>query len=121
MSNLHIALIIQLIDPAMEDDLKTIDLRDSALFLISQLVNQLSLSLVVVKVPLIVSHVRVQLHLHLMLVDGGLLLLSLECLQFLSQLLSLVDQALNLLLTHGFLLVELLVVSLILHGGVLLE
>ena len=69
MGHLHVALIIEFIHTTVEDNLEPVDLRYGALFLVPKLINQLSLPLVVVEVPLIVPHVRVQLHLHLMVVN----------------------------------------------------
>ena len=70
MGNFNVALIIELIDTSVEHDLKAIKLRNCTLFFISELIDQLSESLVVVKVTLIVSHIRVKFDFLLMLQDS---------------------------------------------------
>ncbi len=59
MGNFDVALIVELIDAPVEHNLQAIKLRNCTLFFISELIDQLSESLVVVKVTLIVSHIGV--------------------------------------------------------------
>ena len=57
MGNLHVALIVQLIYAAVENDLQTIQLGNCTFFFITQLVDQLSQTIVVIEISLVVSHV----------------------------------------------------------------
>ena len=59
VGNLDIAFVVELVDAPLEHDLETVDLRQRALFLVSELVNELAEPLVIVEVALIVTHVRV--------------------------------------------------------------
>ena len=103
--HLDIALIIQLVDAALEHNLKAIDLGQSTFFLISKLVDKLTESLVVIEVALIVTHVRVKLDFLLVLEDCGLLSLILNSLYVFLQLLVFSLKAFDFLLAHSFLLV----------------
>ena len=105
VSNFDIALIIQLVDAALEHNLKTVDLRQCTFFLISKLVDKLTESLVVIEVALIVAHVRVKLDFLLVLEDRRLLSLILNSLYVFLQLLVFSLKAFDFLLTHSFLLV----------------
>ena len=78
MGNLDVAFVVELVDTAMEDDLESVQLRDSALFLVSQLVDELAEALVVVEVTFVVTHVGVKLDLLLVLEDRRLLPLILH-------------------------------------------
>ena len=57
VSDLDIALVIELVDTALEHDLETVDLRQRAFLLVSELVDELAEPLVIVEVALIVTHV----------------------------------------------------------------
>ena len=106
VSDLDVAFIVQLIRPAVEDDLESVQLRDGALLFVSQLVDELAEPLVVIEVALVVAHVRVKLDFLLMLQYSGLLPLILDHLQLFLELLVLSLEAADLLLTHGLLLVS---------------
>lgn len=67
MSNLDIRLVSQLVHSAMGYNLLSIQLRQSAFLLVSELVAEFSQSFIVVKVPFVVSHVAFQLHFKLVL------------------------------------------------------
>ena len=121
MGHLHVALVIELIDSSMEDNLESVQLRDRAFLLVSQLIDELSEALVVIKVALVVSHVAVQFDFLLVSKDSSLLPLVLDLLQLLLELLVLPLIATDFLFTHGLVLVDRLVVALILHRGVFLE
>ena len=121
MGHLDVAFIVQFIDTAVENDLEPIQFRHSALLFVPKLVDQLSKTLIVVKVALILTHVRVQLHLLFLLHDCCLLFLVFESSDLLLELFDFVCEASNLLLTHLLLLVYGLVVALILHTRILFE
>ena len=57
MGHFDVALVIQLINSAMEDDFKPVQLGDGRLFFIPQLVNKFTKALVIVEIALVVSHV----------------------------------------------------------------
>ena len=73
MSYLNIAFIVKLVNTAMKDDFQAVQLGDGTLLLVSQLVDQLSQTVIVVKVALGVAHVGVKLDLLLVLEYGSLL------------------------------------------------
>lgn len=121
VSNLDVALVVELVDAVVEDNLHAVQLRDRALLLVSQLIDELSEALVVIEVAFIVAHVGVQLDLLLVLQDSCLLSLVLDRVELIFQLFVLALAATDLLFAHGLLLVDLLAVRLILHARVLLE
>ena len=121
MGHLDVAFIVQLVDSSMEHNLEAVQLRNRALFLVTKLIDELSETLVVVKVALIVAHIAVQLDLLLMSKNSSLLSLVLDLLKFLFQLLILALIGTDFLLAHGLMLVDSLVVGLVLDAGVLLE
>jgi len=57
VGNFDVALVVQLVDSAVENDLQSIEFGDRTLFLVSELVDELPKSLVVIEVALVVSHV----------------------------------------------------------------
>ena len=59
MSYLNIAFVVKLVNTAVEDDFQAVQLGDGTLLLVSQLVYQLSQTVIVVKVALVVAHVGV--------------------------------------------------------------
>ena len=69
MSDLDIALVIQLVDATLEHNLEAIDLGKCTLFFISELINELAESLVVIEVALVVTHIRVKFDFLLVLED----------------------------------------------------
>ena len=73
MSYLNIAFVVKLVNTAVEDDFQAVQLGDGTLLLVSQLVDQLSQTVIVVKVTLVVAHVGVKLDLLLVLEYGSLL------------------------------------------------
>ena len=73
MSYLNIAFVVKLVNTAVEDDFQAVQLGDGTLLLVSQLVYQLSQTVIVVKVALVVAHVGVKLDLLLVLEYGSLL------------------------------------------------
>ena len=77
VGHLYVALIVELIDATMENDLESVQFRHGALLFVPELVNQLSKTLIVVKVALVFTHVRIQLHLLFLLHDRCLLFLVL--------------------------------------------
>ena len=81
MGHLNITLIVQLVDSSMEHNLEAVQLRDGALFLVTKLIDELSQTLIVVKVALIVAHVAIKLDLLLMSKDSSLLSLILDLLK----------------------------------------
>ena len=80
MSDLDIRLVSQLIDSAVGYNLLSIQLRQSAFLLVSELVAEFSQSFIVVKVPFVVSHVAFQLHLQLVLLNLSVFSLIFELL-----------------------------------------
>ena len=73
MSYLNIAFVVKLVNTAVEDDFQAVQLGDGTLLLVSQLVDQLSQTVIVVKVALVIAHVGVKLDLLLVLEYGSLL------------------------------------------------
>ncbi len=73
MGNFDVALIVELIDTSVEHDLKAIKLRNCTLLFISELIDKLSESLIVVKVTLVVSHIGVKFDFLFMLQNSCLL------------------------------------------------
>ena len=57
MGNFDVALVVQLVDPAVENDLQSIEFGNRALFFVSELVDEFPESFVVIEVALVVSHV----------------------------------------------------------------
>ena len=121
VSDLYVALIVELIDAAMENDLESVQFRHSALLFVPKLVNQLSKTLIVVKVTLVFTHVRIQLHLLFLLHDCCLLFLVLQSGSFFLELFNLVIKASDLFFAHLLLLVDGLVVAFVLHACILFE
>ena len=121
VSDLDVALIVEFIDSAMENDLESVQFRHGALLFVPKLVNQLSKTLIVVKVTLVFTHVRIQLHLLFLLHDRLLLFLVLQSGDLFLKLFYFVSEASDLLLAHLLLLVDGLVVSFVLHACILFE
>ena len=121
MRDLDVALVIDLVEAAVEDDFCTIELGDGAFLLVPQLIDKLTQAFVVVEISFIVAHVRIKFDFLLMLEDGSLLPLILDGLQLFLQFLVFTLATADFLLAHRLLLVNLLIVVLILHAGVLLE
>lgn len=59
VSYLNIAFVVKLVNTAVEDDLQAVQLGDGTLLLVSQLVDQLSQTVIVVEVALVVAHIGV--------------------------------------------------------------
>lgn len=57
MGNFDVALVVQLVDPAVENDLQSIEFGNRTLFFVPELVDELPESLVIIKIALVVSHV----------------------------------------------------------------
>lgn len=115
MGDFDVSFIVELIDATVEDNLETADLAHGALLLVTQLVDQLAETLVVIEVALVVSHVRVELDLLLMHHDLVVVLLVLDVLDLFLQALVLLLQTTHLLVAHRLLLVQLLVVALVFY------
>ena len=121
VSDLDVALIVELIDSAMENDLESVQFRHGALLFVPKLVNQLSKTLIIVKVTLVFTHVRIQLHFLFLLHDSCLLFLVLQSGSLFLELFNLIIQASDLFFAHLLLLVDGLVVAFILHASILFE
>ena len=121
VGNLDVALVIQLVNPSMEDNLQSVQLRYGTFLLITQLVDELSQTVVVVEVSLVVPHVRVQFDLLFVLENSGLLPFIFDSFELLLQLFVFALTATDFFFTHGLLLVDRFVVAFILYRRVLLE
>lgn len=67
MGDLHIALISDFVLSAVEDDFHPTVFADGLLFLVTKLVYQLSKTLVIIEIPLVVAHVGIKFYLLFML------------------------------------------------------
>ena len=121
LSNFDVAFVSQFVYSIMIDYLQTVQLTDSSVFLVTDGVDQLSESLVLNKVAVVVPHVPVEFDLDLVHLDLGSLSLVPHDLDLLSLLVALVDECPVVLLILHLSLVDLLAVLLVLLLGFLLE
>jgi len=105
VGNLNVGLVIKLVDATVEHNLEPADLAYCALLLIAQLINQFSQAFVVIKVAFIITHVRVQFDLLLVLHNLAMVLLILQILDFFLQAFVFLLEIAHLFIAHGFLLV----------------